>query len=240
MSRLLLISSSNVHGFNYLDHAEGELRDFLSGVERVLFVPFALADHEGYAARVRERLAGLGLAVDSLHATRDPVGAIGDAEAMFVGGGNTFRLLTAMCRLGLMTVVGMRVAEGMPYVGSSAGTNLATRSIETTNDMPIVYPPTFAALGLVPFNVNPHYLDADPHSTHKGETRETRIREFHEEHEAPVVGLREPAMLRREGEALTLRGTGGARLFRRGAAAEELATGADLSELLRWRPAESE
>lgn len=233
MSRLLLLSSSNVHGFGYLDHAADELRDFLAGVERVLFVPFALADHEAYAAKVRERLAPLGLGVDSLHATRDPVGAIGDADAMFVGGGNTFRLLKEMCRLGLMEVVRMRVAEGMPYVGSSAGTNLATRSIETTNDMPIVYPPTFVALGLVPFNINPHYLDADPSSTHKGETRETRIREFHEEHDAPVLGLREPAMLRREAESLTLRGTGGARLFRRGAAGEEVAPGADLGALLR-------
>lgn len=233
MPRLLLLSSSNVHGFGYLDHAAAELREFLSGVERVLFVPFALADHEGYAAKVRERLAPLGLEVDSLHATKDPVGTIGDAEAMFVGGGNTFRLLTTMCRLGLMEVVRMRVAEGMPYVGSSAGTNLAARTIETTNDMPIVYPPTFAALGLVPFNINPHYLDADPNSTHRGETRETRIKEFHEEHAAPVLGLREPAMLRREGDALTLRGNGGARLFRRGAEAEELATGADLGGLLR-------
>lgn len=233
MTRLLLLSSSNVHGFGYLDHAAGELREFLTGVRRVLFVPFALMDRDAYAAKVRERLAPLGLAVDSLHAVNDAWAAIEAAEAVFVGGGNTFRLLTEMYRRGLMERLQARVTAGLPYVGSSAGTNLAARTIETTNDMPIVYPPSFAALGLVPFNINPHYLDPDPHSTHKGETREARIREFHEHHAAPVLGLREPAMLRREGPTLTLRGHAGARLFRQGQAPEELATGADLGELLR-------
>lgn len=233
MTRLLLLSSSNVHGFGYLDHAAEELREFLEGVRRVLFVPFALMDRDAYAAKVRERLAPLGLAVDSLHAVNDAWAAIEAAEAVFVGGGNTFRLLTEMYRRGLMERLQARVTAGLPYVGSSAGTNLAARTIETTNDMPIVYPPSFAALGLVPFNINPHYLDPDPHSTHKGETREARIREFHEHHAAPVLGLREPAMLRREGPALTLRGHAGARLFRQGQAPEELATGADLGELLR-------
>lgn len=233
MSRLLLLSSSNVHGHGYLDHAAAELCGFLGGVRRVLFVPYALTDHDAYASKVRERLVQLGYAVDSLHAANDTQEALTAAEAVFVGGGNTFLLLTTMHRLGLMERLQARVAGGMPYVGSSAGTNLATRSIETTNDMPIVYPPTFTALGLVPFNINPHYLDPDPHSTHKGETRETRIREFHELNTAPVLGLREAAMLRREGDALALRGTAGARLFRRGRDPEELAPGADLGELLR-------
>jgi dipeptidase E len=233
MTRLLLLSSSNVHGFGYLDHAAEELREFLGAVRRVLFVPFALMDRDAYAAKVRERLAPLGLAVDSLHAANDAWAAVEAAEAVFVGGGNTFRLLTEMYRLGLMERLQARVTAGLPYVGSSAGTNLAARTIETTNDMPIVYPPSFTALGLVPFNINPHYLDPDPQSTHKGETREARIREFHEHHAAPVLGLREPAMLRREGAALTLRGRAGARLFRQGQAPEELATGADLGGLLR-------
>jgi dipeptidase E len=233
MSRLLLLSSSNVHGFGYLDHAAAELRGFLGAVRRVLFVPFALMDHDAYATKVRDRLAQLGYAVDSLHATNDSWAALEAAEAVFVGGGNTFRLLTTMHRMGLMERLRGRVAAGLPYVGSSAGTNLATRSIETTNDMPIVYPPTFEALGLLPFNINPHYLDPDPHSTHKGETREARIREFHEHHAAPVLGLREAAMLRREGDSLALRGLAGARLFRQGQEPVEVASGADLSELLR-------
>jgi dipeptidase E len=233
MARLLLLSSSNVHGHGYLDHAAAELVDFLGPARRVLFVPFALADHAGYAAKVRERLAALGLAVDSLADADDAAAAVRAAEAVFIGGGNTFLLLDEVIRRGLVAPLRTRVAAGMPYVGSSAGTNLAARSIHTTNDMPIVHPPTLAALALVPFNINPHYLDPDPHSTHKGETREARLREFHEHHAAPVVGLREPAMLRREGDTLTLRGEAGARLFRRGRDPEALPPGADLSELLR-------
>lgn len=233
MPRLLLLSSSNVHGHGYLDHAEAALRELLQGVQRLLFVPFALHDHDGYTQRVRERLAPLGLVVDGLHAVDDATAAVGEAEAIFVGGGNSFRLLTALYRRGLVEPLRARVAAGAPYVGSSAGTNLAGRTIGTTNDMPIVYPPSFEALALVPFNFNPHYLDPDPGSTHKGETRETRIREFHEEHATPVLGLREPAILRRDGDALVLRGEAGARLFRRGEAPAEFAPGSDLSFLLR-------
>lgn len=233
MSRLLLLSSSNVHGHGYLDHAASELAAHLEGVRRVVFVPFALHDHDGYTQRVRERLAPLGLAVDGLHAEADALAAISAAEAVFVGGGNTFRLLREVYTRGLLAPLRARVAAGMPYVGSSAGTNLAGLTIGTSNDMPIVYPPSFAALGLVPFNFNPHYLDPDPASTHKGETRETRIREFHEENPQPVLGLREPAMLRRDGDSLQLRGEAGARLFRRGEAPAELAPGADVSGLLR-------
>lgn len=233
MPRLLLLSSSNVHGHGYLDHAVPQLTDLLQGVRRVLFVPFALHDHEGYTQRIRERLAPLGLAVDGLHAAADAPAAVAAAEAVFVGGGNSFRLLTALYRGALLEPLRARVAAGAPYVGSSAGTNLAGRTIGTTNDMPIVYPPSFVGLGLVPFNFNPHYLDPDPDSTHKGETRETRIREFHEENDVPVLGLREPAILRREGEALILRGEAGARLFRRGEAPAEFAPGSDLSFLLR-------
>ena len=138
------------------------------------------------------------------------------AEAVFVGGGNSFRLLAEIYRLGLLEPLRARVLAGTPYIGSSAGTNLAGKTIGTTNDMPIVHPPSFVGLGLVPFNFNPHYLDPDPNSTHKGETRDARILEFHELNPQPVLALREPAMLRREGDRLTLRGAAGARLFRRG------------------------
>ncbi len=233
MSRLLLLSSSNVHGHGYLDHAAAELTDFLGPIDRVLFVPFALQDREGYSSKVRERLAPLGLEVDCLHSAPDPKAAVAAAQAVFIGGGNTFRLLSEIYRLELREALYERVLAGMPYVGSSAGTNLAGLSIGSSNDMPIVYPPSFVALGLVPFNFNPHYLDPDPHSTHKGETRETRIREFHEHNHQPVLGLREPAMLRREGDRLTLRGEAGARLFRAALEPVEVAAGEDLSALLR-------
>lgn len=225
--RLLLISSSTVHGSGYLDHCAEEIRDFLGGplaqssVSRVLFVPFALADREGYATKARERFADLGYGLDSLADAPDPVAAVAAAEAVFIGGGNSFRLLRALSESGVVEPLAHRVAGGMPYLGTSAGSNVACPTIRTTNDMPIVEPPSFDALGLVGFQINPHYLDPDPGSTHKGETREQRIREYHEENELPVVGLREGAMLRVEGEAVELRGTSGARLFRRGRPPEE-------------------
>lgn len=194
-----------------------EIEDFLGDVPRLLFVPFALADCDGYAKTVRRALASRGVSVDSLHASGDPVRAVEEASAVFIGGGNTFRLLKALYDRGVVVPLRRRVLAGaLAYMGSSAGTNVATLSIRTTNDMPIVEPPTFEALGLVPFNINPHYLDPLPGSTHMGETREQRIREFHEENEPPVVGLREGAWLRVTGEEIRLGGGTGARIFRRG------------------------
>jgi len=233
MTRLLLLSSSNVHGHGYLDHAAAELHDFLGPRRRVLFVPLALHDHAAYTAKVSERLAPLGLAVEGLLAGPGAQAQVEAAEAVFVGGGNSFRLLAEIYRLGLLEPLRARVLAGTPYIGSSAGTNLAGKTIGTTNDMPIVHPPSFVGLGLVPFNFNPHYLDPDPNSTHKGETRDARILEFHELNPQPVLALREPAMLRREGDHLTLRGAAGARLFRRGEDPRELAAGSEVSELLR-------
>jgi dipeptidase E len=220
--RLLLISSSNVHGYGYLDHAEPELRRFLAGIDTVSFVPFALQNHDAYTAKVRERLARMGLDVVQVRSVAD----IESAQAIFIGGGNTFRLLERLYAEGMMEPIRQRVREnGVPYIGSSAGTNVATLSIKTTNDMPIVFPPSFDALGLVPFQINPHYLDPDPGSTHKGETREERIREFLEENDTPVVGLREGAMLLVEDASVTLVGDRDARVFRRGAEPAELPPG---------------
>ena len=230
--RLLLISTSRVFGTGYLEHALEELRDALAGVRRVLFLPFALKDHDGYAAKVGAAFAEIGLALDSLHEAEDPRRAVERAEAIFCGGGNTFRLLDSLYRAGLIDIIRQRALGGMPYTGASAGSNLACPTIRTTNDMPIVQPPTFDALGLVPFQINPHYLDPDPGSTHMGETRETRIREFHEENAVPVVGLREGAMLRVEGDAVELRGRAGARLFRRGEAPVEVAPVARIGPLV--------
>jgi len=232
MRRLLLISNSTSHGGGYLDHCESEILDLLGGVKRVLFVPFALYDRDGYADKARERFERMGFGLDSLHRAADPVTAARSAEAFFVGGGNTFRLLDALYRQGVLDPIRERVEAGAPYIGTSAGSNVACVTIKTTNDMPIVQPPSFDALGLVPFNINPHYLDPDPGSTHMGETRELRIAEFHEENDPPVIGLRESAMLRVEGHGVELKGTTGARLFRRGMEPQELAPGARLDFLL--------
>lgn len=230
---LLLLSNSRLHGRGYLEHALDAVRGFLAGRRTVHFVPYALQDHDAYTARVAEALAPLGVRVTGLHRTPDPLAAAGEAEVLFVGGGNTFRLLRAVQRVGLPEVVRRRVEAGeLAYLGSSAGTNHACPTIRTTNDMPIVQPDGFRAFGLVPFQINPHYLDPDPASTHMGETREERIRQFLEENDVAVLGMREGAWLRRRGRALTLEGTTGAVLFRRGEEAAELAGGADLGYLL--------
>jgi dipeptidase E len=226
--RILLLSTSTVHGSGYLDYAEQEVREFLGPVQRVLFVPFALADHDGYAARVRERFGRFGCAVDSLHGG----GNVADAEAIFVGGGNTFRLLKTLQERQLLQAIRTRVEQGMLYIGSSAGSNIAAPTIRTTNDMPIVEPASFEALRLVPFQINPHFQDADPNSTHMGETREERLLQYLEENETPVVGLREGAWLRIENGTCELRGSSGGRLFRRGVDPAELAPGANLDALL--------
>jgi dipeptidase E len=188
----------------------------------VSFVPFALQNHDAYTTKVRERLAKMDVEVVQVRGRAE----IESAEAIFIGGGNTFRLLKRLYDDGLMEPIRDRVRNhGVPYIGSSAGTNVATLSIRTTNDMPIVYPPSFDALGFVPFQINPHYLDPDPNSTHKGETREERIREFLEENDTPVVGLREGAMLRVEDGEITLVGDKPARIFRRGVEPVELRPG---------------
>ena len=223
--KLLLISSSLVHGYGYLDHAEQELKRLLADVKTVAFVPFAQHDHEGYTGSVRERMRAMGFDVTQVH-DRDDVAR---AEAMFIGGGNTFRLLHQLYERDLLDVIRTRVKRGMPYAGSSAGTNVATPSIRTTNDMPIVYPPSFDALGLVPFQINSHYLDPDPNSTHHGETREQRIREFHEENNTPVVGLREGSMLDVRDDVVTLVGSKPARIFRRGEEPVEIETGSRIA-----------
>lgn len=231
MKRLLLLSSSATHGTPYLAHAAEALKEHLAGVATVLFLPFALQDRDGYAAKAREAFGAMGFELASLHEAADPKRAIKEAEAIFTGGGNTFRLLDTLQRLDLLDPLRARVAAGMPYTGASAGTNLACPTIRTTNDMPIVEPASLNALGLIPFQINAHYLDPDPHSTHMGETREQRILQYHEENDLPVVGLREGAMLWVEGERVTLKGLKGARIFRRGMEAVEVSPG---SELGRW------
>ncbi len=230
--RLLLISNSTLHGHGYLDHAADEIQDFLGSVRRVLFVPYALHDHDGYTARARPRFAALGYQLDSIHEAADPIHAVVIAEAIFIAGGNTFRLLNSLYQNELLDPVRKRAASGMPYIGSSAGTNVASPTIKTTNDMPIVQPPSFEALGLVRYQINPHYLDPDPTSKHMGETREERLRQFLEENETPVVGLREGTMLRVEDAETFLKGIGTARIFRRGHEPLEFAPGPGLDQIL--------
>ncbi|WP_190822651.1 dipeptidase PepE [Saccharopolyspora pogona] len=233
---LLLLSSSMKHGTGFLEHAMPAVAELLAGRERLLFVPFAKRDHDGYTATVQSAVAPLGITVDGIHQADDPVAAVREAQAVFIGGGNTFRLLSTLHRLGLVTALREAVRGGTPYMGASAGTNMACPSLRTSNDMPIVEPPSFEAIGLVPFQINPHYQDPDPGSTHLGETREQRIEEFLEDNDVPVLGIREGAWLRVRGEHAELGGSTGARLFMRGAEPRELEPGDDATFLLRTEP----
>ncbi len=221
--RLLLISSSTVAGTGYLDHAEAEIRDHLGAIKTILFIPYALADHAVYTTKVRERFARMGYGIDSIHDSGNPAGAVDRAEAIFIGGGNTFRLLKALCDYRLIDPIRARVDSGMPYTGASAGSNVAGPTIRTTNDMPIVEPPSLNALNLFPYQINPHYLDPDPSSTHMGETREERLLQYLEENETPVVAIREGSYLRVQKGEIWLKGSRPARIFQRGKAPFEVA-----------------
>lgn len=228
--RVPLISNSTLYGSGYLDHAASEVRDFLGDIKGVLFVPYALYDRDAYASMARERFQKMGYDLTSIHTSPNPGDAVGEAEAVFIGGGNTFRLLKALYDFDLIEVIRKRVTAGMPYIGSSAGSNVAGPTIKTTKDMPIVQPPSFDALGLVSFQISPHFLDPDPNSKHMGETQEERILQFLEENDTPVAGLREGAMVRIENGSTILKGSSGARIFRKGLEPVETLPGAQLDE----------
>jgi dipeptidase E len=231
--RVLLISNSTLHGSGYLDHAEREIRRVLGGVRDVLFVPYALYDRDSYATTAEERFARMGYTLESIHKAGSPQEAVTNAESIFIGGGNTFRLLKALYDNGVLNAIRERVKNGMPYIGSSAGSNVAGPTIKTTKDMPIVQPPSFDALGLVPFQISPHFQDPDPNSTHMGETQEERIRQFLEENDTPVFGLREGAMVLVENGTMILKGSTGARIFRKGLEPVETLPGDCLDDFVK-------
>ncbi len=236
--RLLLISNSTNAGEAYLDYPKNNIREFL-GIkkEKALFIPYAAVtiSYEEYEEKVRTRFAEVGHDVVSIHRFSDPVKAVMEAPAIVVGGGNTWMLLKCLRDNGLIAPVRKKVLAGMPYVGWSAGSNVACPTIMTTNDMPVTTPSSFRAFGLIPFQINPHYLDANP-SGHAGETREQRIEEFIEvNREVFVAGLREGTMFLIEGNRLSLIGPRNARIFRYGIEPQEAAPGSDLSFLLGKR-----
>ncbi len=220
----------------FLEHATEAIRAVLGDRGRLLFVPFASSDPGGYTGVMRQALAPAGIEVTGVHQAGDLTAAVADAEAVFVGGGNSFRLLRTLTTLGVLEPLRQAVEAGVPYLAASAGANLACPTIRTTNDMPIVEPGSLAALGLIPFQLNPHYLDPDPYSPHRGETRPKRIEEFLEENDVPVLGLREGAWLRVSGARAFLSGRNTGRLFRRGTGPIDIPSGADLSNLLNTCP----
>lgn len=228
VKNLLLISNSTVHGQGYLDHVEHEIREMLRDVQRVVFIPYALYDRDAYAAKVRERFERMGIGVDSAHTDSSPSRLVQQARALFIGGGNTFRLLKALYDYELFECIRSRVEQGMPFIGSSAGSIVACPTLKTTKDMPVVQPRSFDALHLVSFQISPHYLDPDPASTHMGETQEERIMQYLEENVRPVVGLREGTLLRINRGSVWLRGSTTARVFRRGEKPVEVSPGTNL------------
>jgi dipeptidase E len=233
---LLLLSNSTSPGMSLLEHARGVIAELVPPGARLLFLPFAARDQDRYAEVMTAALEPLSIRVASAHQAGDPVRELAASDAVFTGGGNSFRLLKTLQASGLLPAVRDRVAAGMPYLGSSAGSNMACPTLRTTNDMPIVQPASFEALGLIPFQINPHYLDPDPASTHEGETRPQRIMEFLEENDVPVLGLREGSWLRVSEQVATVGGTAGGMLYTRGEEARDIRPGTDVSDLLAVRP----
>lgn len=219
MKNLILASTSTLHGQDYLEYLIPELKKHFAGCSEILFIPYARPGgitHDDYTDLARKAFGKAGFKMKGIHEFENAADAVAGAEGIFTGGGNTFLLVEQLYNHNLLVPLNKAIAKGTPYLGTSAGTNIAGLTMKTTNDMPIVYPPSFKTLGFVPFNINPHYLDPDPNSTHKGETRETRIKEFHQFNTPPVVGIREGSWLEVKGKDITLRGTLSARIFEAG------------------------
>jgi dipeptidase E len=221
----IIASTSTIYGSSYLEYLLPTLETHFADVEDILFIPFARSGgitHDDYTEKAKKGLKPCGKHVRGLHEFKDPKKAIASAEAIFVGGGNTFLLVKQLHELGLMDVLRTAIDAGAPYLGTSAGSNICGLTMQTTNDMPIVYPPSFKTLGLLDFNINAHYKDPDLKSTHKGETRETRIKEFQNLNSVIVVGLREGSWLKVSDSKITLENKFSARIFEPGQLAYEI------------------
>jgi dipeptidase E len=234
MKNIIIASTSTLHGGNYLDYLLPELQSFFSNVKELLFIPYARpsgVSHDEYTKKVSEAFAKINISVKGIHKFENPIEAVEKAEGIFTGGGNTFLLVSQLYKNNIIDTVEKVVKNGTPYLGTSAGSNICGLTMSTTNDMPIVYPPSFRTLGFVSFNINPHYLDPIEGSTHMGETRETRINEFHHFNPQPVVGLREGSWLEVKGDSVKLKGTLTARIFKRNETPIEVLPETELNEL---------
>jgi dipeptidase E len=234
MKNAIIASTSTLHGSSYLKYLLPTLQSHFKNCKSILFIPYARPggiSHDEYTQKAAEAFRTINISVKGIHEFENPETAIKDAEGIFTGGGNTFLLVTQLYKNNVMQLLSETVKNGTPYLGTSAGSNICGLSMQTTNDMPIVYPPSFQTLGLIPFNLNPHYLDADLESKHMGETREERIEEFHAFNAIPVLGLREGSWLEVKGEKTTLKGNLSARLFQKNQLPTELDPESDLSNL---------
>lgn len=234
MKNIIIASTSTLHGGEYLDYLLPELQSFFSNVKELLFIPYARPSgisHDDYTKKVSEAFAKINISVKGIHEFENPVTAIENAQGIFTGGGNTFLLVSQLYKNNVIDMLEKVAKNGTPYLGTSAGSNICGLTMSTTNDMPIVYPPSFRTLGFVSFNINPHYLDPIEGSTHMGETRETRINEFHHFNPQPVVGLREGSWLEVKGDSVKLKGTLTARIFKRNETPIEVEPETELNDL---------
>lgn len=231
MKNILIASTSTLANQSYLDYLLPELKIHFRNCSTILFIPYARPggiSHDEYTAMVSLAFAKINKKVIGIHQFEEAPQALKKAEGIFTGGGNTFVLVSQLYKTNAMEALSEVVKNGTPYLGTSAGSNICGLTMQTTNDMPIVFPPSFKTLGLIPFNLNPHYLDPDTNSKHMGETRETRIQEYHAYNSVPVLGLREGSWLDVKGETITLKGDLTARLFRQNQPPEEIESGIDL------------
>jgi dipeptidase E len=234
MKNLIIASTSTIYNGTYLEYLLPTLKEHFKNVSTLLFIPYARPSgitHDQYTDKVRTAFAKINIEVKGIHEYDNPIEAVHQAEGIFTGGGNTFLLVQQLYKTNVLDAVKEAVNNGTPYLGCSAGSNICGLTMETTNDMPIVYPPSFKTFGFVPFNLNPHYLDPIEGSTHMGETRETRINEFHAFNTQPVLGLREGSWLEVKGDTIILRGEHQARIFEQNKAAYEVESNTDLSTL---------
>lgn len=232
---LLLISNSTLYGSGYLDHCSNDISYFLKNQKKILFIPYARPggiSYEEYSNIAKERFNRMGYDLTGIHDLEDPYNAIKENNALFIGGGNTFVLLNSLYKYNLINIIKQRVSEGMLYIGTSAGSNVAGNNIMTTNDMPIIYPPSFQAINLVNFNINPHFIDPDTNTKHMGETREMRIKEFQAYNKQYVIGLREGSILYVKNNKIILKGKNGAKIFKNNKEPLEVKSGDDLSYML--------
>ena len=234
MKSIIIASTSTIHGSGYLEYLLDELKLHFKSVDEILFIPYARPggiSHDEYTQIASKAFNSIGKSVKGIHDFKNPKDAIANAQGIFVGGGNTFVLVNQLYKNDVLASIKNAINKGTPYLGTSAGSNICGLTLNTTNDMPIVYPPSFKTLGLVPFNINPHYLDPIHGSTHMGETRETRIKEFHAFNTQPVIGLREGSWIDVKDNSLTLKGTLEARIFERDKAPYEIVINSDLGFL---------
>jgi dipeptidase E len=233
MKKMIIASTSTIYGSDYLEYLLPEIANLYKDAKEVVFIPYAQPSgmsYDDYTALAEKAFKKIDIKIKGLHTFDNPQEELKKAKGVFVGGGNTFLLVDTLYKRDLMLVLKGVINKGIPYLGTSAGSNICGLTMQTTNDMPIIYPPSFETLGVIPFNINPHYLDPDLNSKHKGETRETRIKEYLKINDTPVLGLREGSWLDVKGDTIILKGKLKARMFLQNKTPKEILSPSNILE----------